>query len=375
MQKIHHWFRQNWQKLKLYHIPFWFGYSLVWYGISLMMSGSGLSWWAIAANLVYLLCYLGVTYPNLYFLMPRFLARKRYLAYSVLLLLNVVFFSGVLMLWYYLNAVRTGISLETLMAQPWFYGATFWSMVMTTVLTMIIKSIRESRKTQQRNQQLEREKLETELQLLKAQLNPHFLFNAINSIYFLIRKDPGLAEQSLARFSEILRYQLYECNEALIPVPQEANYLQQYLELAQLRKGERLTQEVYVDPALGTAGIPPFLLLPLLENAIKHLSHFQDRPNWLRMRLERRGENLYFKLENTYSPQLPQSADHSPRGGIGLQNIQRRLDLLYPERYQLHIQPGTDTFWVRLQIPLQALAAPRFASAPADALLPQTALL
>lgn len=356
MDSLRSWLKENQQRFRLYHIPFWLAYSLTWYGFSLFLSDGRPSWNQLPGNLVYLFCYLGVTYPNLYWLMPRFLARKRYLLYGFLLLLTVCFFSGLLMLWYYYQAAQNGYSFGELAEQSWFYGATFWAMVMTTVVTMVIKSIRDSRKTQQRNTQLEQEKLQTELQLLKAQLNPHFLFNALNSIFFLIRKDPDLAEQSLAQFSEILRYQLYECNEAVIPVRREAQYLQQYLELAQLRKGERLMPSVWVDPALGDAGIAPFLLLPLLENAIKHLSHHQDKANRIDMRLEREADQLHFLLENTYSPDLPRAQDHQGNsGGIGLANVRRRLELLYPGNYTLKVTPGQETFEVRLSVPIQSI--------------------
>lgn len=349
-----HW-RQNWRKYKLYHIPFWIGYSLIWFGFSMGMSGNSPSWSQLPGNLVYLFCYLGVTYPNLYYLMPRFLYQKRYLIYAITLSLNILLFTGVLMLWYY-SQTNSAEQWQYLLGEAWFYGGTFWAMVTTTIMTMIIKSVREGRQSAQRNRLLEHEKLLTELQLLKAQLNPHFLFNAINSIYFLIRKDPTLAEESLAQFSEILRYQLYECNEPFIPASKEVEYLNSYLQLAKLRKGDRVQIHTEIDPKIGNEAIAPFLFLPLVENAIKHVSHHSEQENLILLKLEKTTEGLRFELENTFS-ETERSATAEPKsGGIGLPNVQRRLDLLYPDSHRFEIFEKGGRFRIRLLIPTQNIS-------------------
>lgn len=342
-------FRHNWRKYKLYHIPFWLGYCLIWYGFSMGMSGNTPAWNQLPGNLVYLFCYLGVTYPNLYYLMPRFLYQKRYFIYAITLSLNILIFTGVLMLWYY-SRTNSPEQWSQLLGEAWFYGGTFWAMVTTTIMTMIIKTVREGRRSVQRNRMLETEKLLTELQLLKAQLNPHFLFNAINSIYFLIRKDPTLAEESLAQFSEILRYQLYECNEAFIPVSKEIEYLNSYLQLAKLRKGDKVHIEVEIDPEIGDEAIAPFLLLPLVENAIKHVSHHSEQANLILLKLDKTTEGLRFVIENTYSETEPATKELQS-GGIGLPNVQRRLELLYPSTHHFEIHKKGDRFRIKLLIP------------------------
>ncbi|MFK7922660.1 MAG: sensor histidine kinase [Bacteroidia bacterium] len=346
--------RGFWRNYKLYHIPFWLGYSLIWYGVSLGMSNNTPAWNQLPGNLVYLFCYIGVTYPNIYYLMPRFLYQKRYVIYGLGLSMNILLFTGVLMGWYYL-LTNSPEQWQNLLGEAWFYGATFWSMVTTTIMTMIIKMVREGRRSIQRNRLLEREKLLTELQLLKAQLNPHFLFNAINSIYFLIRKDPNLAEESLAQFSEILRYQLYECNEAFISTSKEVEYLNSYLQLAKLRKGDRVQIHTEIDPEIGEEAIAPFLFLPLVENAIKHVSHHSDQENIILLKLQKTPDGLRFELENTFSEAEP-SANELQSGGIGLPNVQRRLDLLYPNTHRFEILKKGDRFRIRLVIPTHDLS-------------------
>ncbi|MEM6343835.1 MAG: histidine kinase [Bacteroidota bacterium] len=347
--------RQNWRKYKLYHIPFWLGYCFIWYGFSLGMSGGSPSWRDVWGNLMYLTCYVGVTYPNLYFLMPRFLYQKRYLAYALGLSLNILLFTGVLMLWYY-SQTSSPEEWQYIRGEAWFYGGTFWAMVTTAIMTMIIKSVRDGRQSAQHNRLLEREKLLTELQLLKAQLNPHFLFNAINSIYFLIRKDPTLAEESLAQFSEILRYQLYECNEPFILVSKEVEYLDSYLQLAKLRKGDRVQIHTEIDPRIKDEVIAPFLLLPLVENAIKHVSHHSQQENLILLKLEKSAEGLKFELENTYAENERSAPAENKSGGIGLPNVQRRLDLLYPDTHRFEIMKKGGRFRIRLLIPTQGMS-------------------
>lgn len=268
--------------------------------------------------------------------------------------MNVLLFTAVLMGWYYLQT-DSFEQWQYLLGEAWFYGGTFWAMVTTTIMTMIIKTVREGRQSVQRNRLLEREKLLTELQLLKAQLNPHFLFNAINSIYFLIRKNPTLAEESLAQFSEILRYQLYECNEPFIPATREIEYLNSYLQLAKLRKGDRVQIHTEIDPEIGEESIAPFLFLPLVENAIKHVSHHTEQENLILLKLHKTPDGLRFELENTFSETEPSPSELSS-GGIGLPNVQRRLDLLYPNTHRFEILKKGDRFRIRLVIPTHDLS-------------------
>src|SRR5205814_2985676 len=131
-------------------------------------------------------------------------------------------------------------------------------------LGMSVKLAKNWIQTKRREQLLEKEKLETELKFLKSQLNPHFLFNSINSIFVLIHKNPDMASESLAKFSDLLRYQLYECNEQQIPFEQELSYLENYIELQELREDhDRICLEIAIAPyATGNYRIAPFVLIP-----------------------------------------------------------------------------------------------------------------
>jgi LytS/YehU family sensor histidine kinase len=221
-------------------------------------------------------------------------------------------------------------------------------------LAMSIKLTKNWIQSNRRQQLLEKEKLETELKFLRSQFNPHFLFNTINSIFFLIHKNPIQASTSLAKFSELLRYQLYECNEALIPLRNEVAYLQSFIELEKLRHNKRLELRINIEEEnREVLAIAPFVLITFTENAFKHVSDHIDKPNWIRLDLKVDGFKLRFKIANSTS--TVKSNDVVHYGGIGLANVKRRLDLIYPEQYELSIKHDQDTFEVELALHLSEI--------------------
>ncbi|MCE7862316.1 MAG: hypothetical protein DYG99_02115 [Bacteroidetes bacterium CHB5] len=198
----------------------------------------------------------------------------------------------------------------------------------------------------ERMRQVEMEKLNTELAYLRAQINPHFLFNSINTIYFQIDKQNTAARETLEKFSEMLRYQLYECAEASIAIEKEIQYLRNYMALQKLRLGKPYEVELEADADLKNFFIPPLVLIPFVENAFKHISHFADRLNKISITLTKEGDSLHFASINT----IDSSSKKEP-GGIGLKNVTRRLDLLYGDRYKLEIKTEAEKFSVTLLIP------------------------
>ncbi|MES1215806.1 MAG: histidine kinase [Bacteroidota bacterium] len=204
-------------------------------------------------------------------------------------------------------------------------------------------------KMQQRLAEVAREKAETELSFLKSQINPHFLFNSLNSVYFLINKDNVEARDTLHKFSEMLRYQLYEANGDVIPVETEIHYLKDYVDLQQLRKDEKFKVEFNCTPDINGFSIQPLLLIPFVENAFKHISHFSDRPNFVRVNMNRENGQFIFSVENSKEKREAKNID----GGIGLKNVKRRLELLYPGKHELLIADESDHYTIRLALNLE----------------------
>lgn len=201
---------------------------------------------------------------------------------------------------------------------------------------------------QQRMAVTAKEKAEAELNFLKSQINPHFVFNSLNSVYFLINKDNLEAREALHKFSEMLRYQLYEMNEEKVPIEKEVRYLKDYMDLQQLRKDEKYAVQFHCSNDVKGFYIEPLLLIPLVENAFKHISHHNDKTNFVKVDMNRENGSFLFDINNS-KENLPTTELH---GGIGLQNVKRRLELLYPGRHELRIQETGDNFSVHLNLRL-----------------------
>jgi hypothetical protein len=199
-----------------------------------------------------------------------------------------------------------------------------------------------------RLQQIEIEKLNTELEYLKSQINPHFVFNSINTIFFQIDKQNTTARETLSRFSEMLRYQLYECNGKDIPIERELTYLQNYIALQRLRKDDNYIITFHSDDGVKNFNIAPLLMIVFVENAFKHVSNYSDRNNEISILLRRNDTAFTMKVVNTKDSHV----NGKTVGGIGLRNVKRRLDLLYNGSHTLHIHDTPGMYSVELSIGL-----------------------
>lgn len=204
-------------------------------------------------------------------------------------------------------------------------------------------------KSEKAKQVLLKETHQTELKYLKAQLNPHFLFNGINSVYHLIGANNELAKESLLQFSGLLRYQLYESNSTFIKLEKELNYVQEYIKLEELRKGADISLEYRLDFENEALKIAPLLLTPFIENAFKYVSnHNESSKNKIKISIIEKDKKLILKVANTFDKQYQTKTV----GGVGLVNVKRRLELLYPDSHQLNIGKVNDEFLVDLKIDL-----------------------
>lgn len=356
--------KYNWLfKYKLYHIPFWFAYHILWWtltigSISAVFHNIFFSAYSIKFLFYVVFQAVGV-YFNLYYLMPKFLERGKYVPYVSLVLLTIVSVAFLIVPGYYTSTWLSGNDFTTMYGKSpddfmyFFKINTLPSSAASMTLGMSVKLTKNWIQTKKRQQILEKEKLETELKFLKSQFNPHFLFNSINSIFVLIHKNPDMASESLAKFSDLLRYQLYECNEAQIPLKQELTYIENFIELEKLRQEHHIQLDIQLqDTTGGNLGIAPFILMPFIENAFKHVSKRKDEHNWIRMRLNFSNSTLQFHIINSVSALYGSSLEPVQYKGIGLKNVKRRLELLYPNLHQLSIEETNDTFNVTLSITL-----------------------
>lgn len=351
-----------WIRYKLYHIPFWFAYHYTWWSIAV---GSPVAVFNqffdtpyAFKNLFYVVFQAMAVYFNLYYLIPKFLEKGRYVIYISLVLLTIIVCALCIVPGYYMSAWLAGKTVYELYGvEPGSYfhflqTNTLASSAASMTLAMSVKLTKNWIQAKRREQLLEKEKLETELKFLKYQFNPHFLFNTINSIFVLIHKNPDKASESLAKFSDLLRHQLYESNEQLIPLSKEIDYLHNFIELEKLRQNQHTQVTTAINPFLSDSfGIAPFILMTFVENAFKHVSRHPDQPNRIQISLHMQEDELHFSVVNSAQPTATiQAVQYS---GIGLQNVQRRLQLLYPQRHELTIEKNADLFKVALMIKLE----------------------
>jgi two-component system, LytTR family, sensor kinase len=193
------------------------------------------------------------------------------------------------------------------------------------------------------------EKIRTELSYLRAQINPHFLFNVLNTIYFQINKENSEARNSVEKLSELLRYQLYECNTDMIDISKELAYIKNYVAIQQLRMEAGTDLQVTIPADMGHFKIAPLIILPIIENAFKYLSNYKDSSqNKLYITIYNEPDSqIIVKVMNTYSDNTKQ-LDNS--NGLGLKNMERRLELLYPGTHSLAKKRNGNTYEITLRI-------------------------
>jgi len=202
---------------------------------------------------------------------------------------------------------------------------------------------------QQYVDRVEKEKSKTELDFLNAQFNPHFLFNSINSIYGHIDKQNATARNMLLTFSEMLRYQLYECNTETIDIDKEIGYLRNYVIMQKARKEDSLVVELYVGEGVKGFSIAPLMFIAFVENAFKYVGNLEEKENKVVICFERAGDTLRFRCSNTRERIY---ADGIRDKGIGISNARRRMALLYPGKHALQIADEEDRYEILINIQL-----------------------
>ena len=353
----------NWfYKYKIYHLVFWMVYHFAWWSISVgdpIQAIDNILFSPYTTKFVFYVVFQALAvYFNLYYLIPKYLITGRYKIYLFALFLTIMITASFIVSGYYLTPFITGLPFEELFKKPtsayWdlFKSNALSSTIASMTLAMSIKLGKNWIETRKREQELEKEKIETELKFLRSQFNPHFLFNTINSIFVLIHKNPDKASDSLAKFSDLLRYQLYECNASKISVEQELNYLNNFIELGSLRLDNSVRCDFNLPQATNNQlDIAPFILMPFIENAFKHVSQTHLQDNWISIHIKINGSSLYMEVSNSVG-QVHNNTDVIKSNGIGLVNVKRRLALIYPDLHVLEISKELDKYRLRLQIQL-----------------------
>lgn len=325
---------------------------LVWITLLLLfmfMSSNG----KIEHKTVVVFIYFGIInitvfYINYLFILPTFLNRKKYLWCAILILCLVLISSFVkcgLAYYFYDVVIKRDSGRYVIAFWNYFMSAAFVSCLFIFIST-VLKFITDWFLNEKIRSNLENEKLISELAFLKSQINPHFLFNSLNNIYSLAYQKSEKTPEAILKLSEMMRYMLYESNEDKVALVDEIRYLENYIALQKLRFRGNTYINFEVTGVVHTQKITPLILISFVENAFKHgLVTDKEIPISILLNIE--PGKLFF---NTINKMSNQNKDET--GGIGLQNVRRRLDLLFKDNYELHIQDKNDIYNCQLYLNL-----------------------
>ena len=332
----------------VYHSFFW----LVFLVLLLLIEGNEHGFlFHLSNELINLFFYGVIVYFNLFYLIPNFLTQNRFLQYGGLLVLSAIIITPLKVLVLVLKFSRYPELQQDLITNlNGYFLITFLVASASTIFKIItdwLKHLREK-------QELQTQTMQSELRFLKSQINPHFLFNTLNNLYALTLKKSDKAPEIVIKLSEMMRYMLYECNEKRVLLSKEINYIKNYLDLEKLRQGKNVEIDFGVKGHASEQKIAPLMFIPFLENSFKHGLNNHIAQGFVTIELQIDGSQVRFFIENSKADALPSNLPNGNRksGGIGLVNVKRRLNILYPNKYNLKIDNKPRSYAVTLDIDL-----------------------
>jgi sensor histidine kinase YesM len=336
----------TWRKHdSFYHVLFWFSLLLVMMVSNVPKLGF---FQAFITDFITIGFYALIAYFNYFVLFPKYLKdRNFYWHFGALAAISLLITPIKTILLFLFSSGNVEAQSHYVSNQFYIFFTTFFVGTSTTIYQVMNDWL-----VQQRDKkELESQTLQSELKFLKSQINPHFLFNTLNSLYALTLKKSDLAPEIVLKLSEMMRYMLYECNEKEVTLSKEINYMQNYLELEKLRHGSKMDINFSITGEVGQKKIAPLILIPFIENSFKHGINNQVSQGFVNLSMHIEENDLVMMVENSKSHSLPKIAEKRS-GGIGLINVKRRMNILYPEKHHLEIKESPNTYLVELNLNL-----------------------
>ncbi len=292
------------------------------------------------------LVYVSISYVILFYTHSEYLFPKVFKQKPIRYILYIVALITILMAGrYYVRISFVGNINSNL-----FFVFTFINYLFIFVISASYCFFSDYQKNQQIQREKEHERLKSELSFLRSQISPHFMFNLMNSLVSLNRKKSNLVEPVLLKMSDLLRYMLYEKDDKQISLENEVRYLENYIDLQKIRFADYVEIEFLVHQPLLSKNIEPMLLIPFVENAFKHGTGMVEKPI-IKIELQTTSNQLLFKVTNKFSSDKQEVKDGS--SGIGLANVKRRLELLYPDQYILTVEDKNNFYTIDLKLNLK----------------------
>jgi sensor histidine kinase YesM len=350
----------------LRHLAFWAAQSIFW----VIWAGSffySFQEWMKEMVVVYLnipmILAIGYTYLIVYSVFPIYFVRKRLLKFLVLFFACSLITYGLFVWSLFVMSGTMNTSKDNQLLMGWYFTMNFIINGPPVICAMFLtlKMLKTWYIKMEEKQALVKENAQAELQLLKAQVHPHFLFNTLNNIYsFTLVQSPDGGGLVL-KLSDTLRYMIYDCEADSVPLEKEVQLMRNYLGLEKVRYGNRLLLEVDINGNYENKMIAPLLMIPFIENSFKHGASVMRGRQWIKLQLTIQEGWLYFYISNS-KPVQP--VVQKGKEGIGLLNVQKRLLLLYPGKHSLEIESTDDIYTVRLMIKLEEQFEPKETGTP-----------
>ena len=335
-----------------YHIWFWIGY----FTFNVIRWGSYFDdyWYSLKSNLVEFPLHIILVYFNIYYLIPKFILTKKYKTYIVFFIFSL----GII------YVVRTGLNYFLVTKNIWpeaenpQQAFTFNHIIAVTLGEVYVVALATAIKLTfdwiyERNgvEDLQKVQLRTELNFLKSQIQPHFFFNTLNNLYALTLEKSDIAPSVVLKLSDIMQYVLYDVKEPKIRLFTAINYIQNYLDLERLRYGDKIIANTEIIGNIEDVIVPPLLFLPFIENCFKHGAKNNDNIE-VNISFENIEDKwLIFKVENSFNQNI-ELEEKNPKHGIGIQNVKRRLELLFPNNFELKTEIINQKYCVQLKLPI-----------------------
>lgn len=334
------------KKTLFWHVIFWIVYMSI---FTFVEGGYNNNFrQALFIELAYFPIRIIVVYTNYFAFVPRLLLREHVFKYIIYTLLTV--FAGTVLYRYfaftYINPFLYPDWNQGAFLQPYRFVQSAMIITSPMIFLIGITVIYRLVESQRRIAEIAEERTKAELQYLKSQINPHFFFNTLNNLYGLALAKSDKTPDVVMKLSELMSYMLYETQHQIVPIEKEITYIKNYIELEKIRFEGRFSCELDIEN-MSHLNIPPMLLLPFVENAFKHGVHTSSKDAWIKVGLRMEGKQLTFKVANSIGEK-----QNERKGGLGIANLKRRLELLYPDKYVLDIQSSEDTFLISLKIEL-----------------------
>ncbi len=334
--------QKNWM-----HVAWWLGLYIFW--IMIFQKRAFAFSTTVTIQFCYLIFIAANFYFNIYYTVPKFLYKRKYFAFTCL------FLSGII------TAALLRVPVATYLNHYFFlkekpqpaesdlFINSLLNIFIWVVCLVAGKLIIDRFRFQQYIDEMAKQKEQAELDFLNAQFNPHFLFNSINSIYGHIDKQNTIARNMLLTFSEMLRYQLYDCNSSMIDIEKEMKYIKNYVALQKERRDDTVAINLAIDENIKGFSVAPLLFIAFIENSFKYVGNAEETENCIDISIKKENDILLFRCYNTKEKNYSNKIEHK---GIGINNAKRRLQLLYPGKNKLEITDDKNFYEVNLKLQL-----------------------